>query len=198
MKRISVLGLILALGVLALAAVAFAGRGHDKGGGKNFSAKLNGWEEDPSQVTTGKGSFRAHVDSATQISFTLKYRALEGPAFMAHIHIGSRHESGGISAWLCGGTTQPPCPPGQATEAVVNGVIEAPDIVGPTGQGVEVGAAGFADLIRAMRKGETYTNVHTGSAGPPPSGRAPGGEIRGQNHGGHGDDDHGDHGKKRH
>ena len=191
MKRISVLGVVLALGVLALAAVAFAGRGHDKGNGKNFSAKLNGWEEDPSQVTTGKGSFRAHVDSATQISFTLKYRALEGPAFMAHIHIGSRHESGGISAWLCGGTTQPPCPPGQTTEAVVNGTIQADDIVGPTGQGVEVGAAGFADLIRAMRKGETYTNVHT-------TNRAPGGEIRGQNHGGHGDDDHGDHGKKRH
>jgi hypothetical protein len=189
MKRISVLGLVLALGVLALAAVAFAGRGHDKSEARSFSAKLNGWEEDPSQVTTGKGSFRAHIDSPTQISFTLKYHGLEGPAFMAHIHIGSRHESGGISAWLCGGTTQPPCPPGQTTEAVVNGTIQADDIVGPTGQGVEVGAAGFADLIRAMRKGETYTNVHS-------TGRAPGGEIRGQNHSNH-DDDHGDH-KKRH
>jgi hypothetical protein len=187
MKRISVLGLVLALGVLALAAVAFAGRGHDKGDAKSFSAKLNGWEEDPSQVTTGKGSFRAHIDSATQISFTLKYRALEGPAFMAHIHIGSRHESGGISAWLCGGTTQPACPPGP--DATVNGVIEAADITGPATQGVEPG--NFADLIRAMRKGETYTNVHTGSAGPPPSGRAPGGEIRGQNHANHDDDDHG-------
>lgn len=195
MKRISVLGLVLALGVLALAAVAFAGRGHDKGDAKSFSAKLNGWEEDPSQVTTGKGSFRAHIDSATQISFTLKYRNLEGPAFMAHIHIGSRHESGGISAWLCGPpappppVTQPPCPPGQTTEAVVNGTIQADDITGPAAQGVEPG--NFADLIRALRRGETYTNVHTVT-------RAPGGEIRGQNHSNHDDDDHGDHGRKRH
>jgi len=188
MKRISVLGLVLALGVLALAAVAFAGRGHDKGDARSFSAKLNGWEEDPSQVTTGKGSFRAHIDSATQISFTLKYRALEGPAFMAHIHIGSRHETGGVSAWLCGGTTQPPCPPDQTTEAVVNGTIQADDITGPATHGVEPG--NFADLIRAIRKGETYTNVHTVT-------RAPNGEIRGQNHVSDDDDhDHGD--RKRH
>jgi CHRD domain len=178
MKKLTILGLIVSLGVLALAAVAFAGRSHDRGDAKNFSAKLNGWEEDPSQVTTGKGSFSADIVSATQINFTLKYEDLEGPAFMAHIHIGSRHESGGISAWLCGGTTQPACPPGP--DATVTGTIEAADITGPATQGVEPG--NFVDLIRAIRKGETYTNVHTGSAGPPPSGRAPGGEIRGQNH----------------
>jgi hypothetical protein len=177
MKRLTVLGLIVSLGVLALAAVAFAGRGHDRGDGKSFSARLNGWEEDPSQVTTGKGSFHADIVSASEIKFTLKYEDLEGPAFMSHIHIGSRHESGGISAWLCGGTTQPACPPGP--DATVTGSILAEDITGPATQGVEPG--NFADLIRAIRKGETYTNVHTGSAGPPPSGRAPGGEIRGQN-----------------
>jgi uncharacterized SAM-binding protein YcdF (DUF218 family) len=188
MKKLTVLGLIVSLGVLALAAVAFAGRSHDRGDAKNFSAKLNGWEEDPSQVTTGKGSFTAHIDSPTQISFTLKYRNLEGPAFMAHIHIGSIHESGGISAWLCGPAvppptpTQPPCPAGQTTEAVVNGTIQADDITGPAAQGVEPG--NFADLIRAIRKGETYTNVHT-------TNRAPGGEIRGQNHSDkRGHDDH--------
>jgi hypothetical protein len=113
----------------------------------------------------------------------LKYEDLEGPAFMSHIHIGSRHETGGISAWLCGGTTQPPCPPGP--DGTISGTIEAADITGPVGQGVEPG--NFADLIRAIRRGETYTNVHTGSAGPPASGRAPGGEIRGQNRRGHPD-----------
>src|SRR4029450_6516999 len=188
MRKLVLFGLVAALGVLGISAVALASRSHDKGNAKDFSAKLNGWEEDPSQVTTGEGSFRAHVDSATQISFTLKYQDLEGPAFMAHIHIGSRHESGMISAWLCGGTTQPACPPGQTTEAVVNGTIQADDITGPAGKGVEPG--NFAELIRALRKGETYTNVHTVP-------RAPGGEIRGQNHSNHDDDDHGDH-KKRH
>jgi hypothetical protein len=179
MRKLVLLGLAVVVGVLAVSAVAFAGRGHGKGDAKSFSARLNGWEEDPSQVTTGTGSFKAKVVSATQISFTLKYRNLEDTnVVQAHIHIGSRHESGGISAWLCGGTTQPACPAGPT--ATVTGTIEAADITGPAGQGVEPG--NFADLLRAMRKGETYANVHT-------SPRAPGGEIRGQIRGHHGGDD---------
>lgn len=178
MRKVVLLGLAVVVGVLAVSAVAFADRGHGKGDSKNFSARLNGWEEDPSQVTTGRGSFKAEVESATQISFRLTYRNLEDTnVVQAHIHIGSRHESGGISAWLCGGTTQPPCPAGPT--ATVNGTIEAADITGPANQGVEPG--NFADLLRAMRKGETYANVHT-------SPRAPGGEIRGQIRG-HDDDD---------
>ena len=39
----------------------------------------------------------------------------------------------------------------------------------------------FAELLLALRKGETYTNVHTTT-------RAPGGEIRGQNKRGRGHD----------
>ena len=180
MKKVVILGLALILGVLGVSAVALADRGKGHGNGKNFSAKLNGWEEDPSQVTTGKGSFKARVVSATQIDFTLKYRDLEATQVVqAHIHIGSRHESGQISAWLCGGTTQPACPAGPT--ATVNGTIEAADITGPASQGVEPG--NFADLLRAMRKGEAYANVHTNP-------RAPGGEIRGQIGGRHGEDRH--------
>ena len=75
----------------------------------------------------------------------------------------------------------------------MKGTIQADDIVA-TGapQGVEAG--NFADLLRAVRKGETYTNVHT-------TDRAPGGEIRGQNKAnkGHDNDDDHDGGKhKRH
>lgn len=179
MRKVVLLGLAVCVGVLAISAVAFAGRGHGKGDATKFSARLNGWEEDPSQVTTGRGSFKAHVVSPTRIDFTLKYRNLEDTnVVQAHIHIGSRHESGGISAWLCGGTTQPACPAGPT--ATVNGTIEAADITGPAGQGVEAG--NFNDLLRAMRKGESYANVHT-------SPRAQGGEIRGQIRGHHDDDD---------
>lgn len=179
MRKVVLLGLAVVVGVLAVSAVAFADRGHGKGDAKHFFARLNGWEEDPSQVTTGRGSFRARVVSATQIDFTLRYRNLEDTNVpQAHIHIGSRHESGGISAWLCGGTTQPACPAGPT--ATVDGTIEAADITGPAGQGVEPG--NFADLLRAMRKGESYANVHT-------SPRAAGGEIRGQIRGKHDDDD---------
>jgi CHRD domain len=182
MRKVVLLGLVVALGVLAVSTVAFAGRGKGNGDAKNFAAKLNGWEEVPSQVTTGKGSFKATVVSATRIDFTLRYENLEGTnVAQAHIHVGSFHENGGVSAWLCGtaaGTTQPACPPGP--NGTVNGSILADDITGPTGQGVEPG--NFADLLRAMRKGETYANVHTDP-------RAPGGEIRGQIKKSHEDDD---------
>lgn len=179
MRKVVLIGLAVVLGVLGVSAVALADRGHGKGKGKHFSARLNGWEEDPSQVTTGRGTFRATVVSPTQIDFKLTYRNLEDTnVVQAHIHIGSRHETGGISAWLCGGTTQPACPAGPT--ATVNGTIEAADITGPAGQGVEAG--NFNDLLRAMRKGETYANVHTAP-------RAPGGEIRGQIRTHHDDDD---------
>jgi CHRD domain len=189
MRKAVLLGLVIVFGVLSITAVALADRGKGKsnGNGKNFAARLNGWEEVPSQVTTGRGSFRATAVNTTRIDFVLRYESLEGAVSQAHIHIGSRHENGGVSAWLCGGTTQPPCPPAPAT---VTGTIEANDIT-PTvpDQGVEAG--NFVDLLRAMRRGETYANVHT-------TPRAPGGEIRGQikkggkgvgNGNGNGDDD---------
>lgn len=175
MRKALLLGLVGLVGLLGISTVALADRGKGKGNGNatSFAAKLNGWEEVPSQVTTGKGSFRATVVSPTRIDFTLTYRNLEGTNVnQAHIHIGSVHENGGISAWLCGtatGTTQPACPAGP--NGTVNGSILADDITGPAGQGVEAG--NFADLLRAMRKGESYANVHTDP-------RAPGGEVRGQ------------------
>jgi hypothetical protein len=187
MRKVAVVALLGLIGVFGVAAMAFADHGND--GKRSFFTELDGWAEDPSQVTTGNGFFRAHVVNPTLIRFTLHYEDMEGPVTQAHIHIGSHHESGGISAWLCGSPpppatpTQPACPPGPAT-GTVEGFIDPADVTGPAGQGVEPG--NMADLLRAMRAGETYANVHTT--------RAPGGEIRGQladrhNHGGRGDND---------
>lgn len=186
MRKALLLGLVALVGVLGISTVALADRGNDNGG-NSFSARLIGWEEVPAQVTTGHGSFELDTSSMPW-RFTLRYAEMEGPVFMAHIHIASRHENGGISAWLCGASAvgnaeEKVCPPGQATEGVVEGTIEAADITGPTGQGVEPG--NFVELLRALRRGETYTNVHTGGA---PVQRAPGGEIRGQNRHGRGHD----------
>jgi hypothetical protein len=180
MRKVLLLGLVAIIGVLGISTVALADRGGDDGNVRHFSARLDGWEEDPSQVTTGRGSFEAEVLSPTLIHFTLSYEDMEGPVSAAHIHIGSRHESGGVSAFLCGGGpgAQPPCPTGP--DGSLEWDIEPADIAGPVGQGVEPG--NMADLLRAVRRGETYTNVHT-------TGRAPGGEIRGQNRRGGGHDD---------
>jgi hypothetical protein len=61
-----------------------------------------------------------------------------------------------VSAFLCGGGNKPACTPTQGT---FEGDIVASDVVGPAGQGIAPGE--MAELIRAMKKGFTYANVHT-------------------------------------
>lgn len=67
----------------------------------------------------------------------------------------------------CGGGDKPPCPP---TAGMVTGVIDPADVIGPTAQGIAPGE--FDELVRAIRAGTAYVNVHTN--------KHPGGEIRGQ------------------
>ena len=59
-------------------------------------------------------------------------------------------------------------PGGSVAEA--EGVITAANVIGPAGQGIAAGE--FAELIRAIKGGRTYANVHSSSF--------PGGEIRGK------------------
>jgi CHRD domain len=167
---VNVRNLLLATSLVAVVAAAVGGFAVARGDGKShFKTRLDGWQEDPSQVTTGFGRFRARVIDEDTIEFWLRYSDLEGDASQAHIHIGSHHESGGVSAWLCGagGTAQPACPP---REGEVHWFIEPDDITGPLDQGVEPG--NMEDFLRAMRHDEAYVNVHTLE-------RAPRGEIRG-------------------
>ncbi len=49
-------------------------------------------------------------------------------------------------------------------------MIQAVDVLGPAGQGIAAGE--FNELLRAIRAGSTYVNVHTTGY--------PGGEIRAQ------------------
>jgi CHRD domain len=139
-----------------------------------FNEQLSGYEEDPSVLsTTGGGEFRAQIDSSgQQISYTLSYSALEGNVLQAHIHFGGRHQSGGISAFLCtnlgnGPASTQTCP---AAPATIEGVITPADVVGPAAQGITAGQ--FDELVRAIRAGVTYVNVH--------SSLYEGGEIRAQ------------------
>jgi CHRD domain-containing protein len=160
---------VLVLAVLAagLLVASLAGAGAGK---KNLkSDTLTGYQENPDVSSTGTGSFEATIDDDAQtITYELSYSGIEGgDAFAAHIHFGKRAVNGGVSAFLCGGGDKPPCP---ATEGTVTGVIDAADIVGPAGQGIEAGS--FTELVAAMRAGHTYVNVHTP--------RWPGGEIRAQ------------------
>jgi CHRD domain-containing protein len=141
-----------------------------------FKARLIGFEEVPAISSTGRGEFRARIRDEAAIDWELTYEALEGtPTTVAHVHFGQRSVAGGVSFFLCGGGGRPACTP---TSGSFSGTATAADIIGPTAQGIA--PTEIAKLIRAMRAGKTYANVHTG--------KHPGGEIRGQLRA-HGDDD---------
>jgi CHRD domain len=149
------------------------------GDGGNARADLDGYQElspTSSVSTLGNGEFKAKIRSQ-ELRYELRYRDLEGGAVLfAHIHFGQRATNGGVSAFLCGGGGKPPCPPPPAT---VTGTIVPTDVIGPTAQGIAPGQ--FDELVRAMRAGATYANVHTT--------QWPAGEIRGQIDAGGDDDD---------
>jgi hypothetical protein len=117
--------------------------------------------------TVAKGKFRAEIDGDS-IDYRLTYTGIEGGTTLAaHIHFGQRHTAGGVSAFLCGGGDKPACPTPGGT---VEGTIDAADVIGPAGQGILAGQ--LNELVRAIRAGATYVNVHSTTF--------PAGEIRGQ------------------
>lgn len=177
---VRVLAVGAVVGLLGVVSYAIAGDGT-----RNFKGSpLNGFEENPDISTVATGSFEARLSKdGTTLTFELRYSGLEGgPASASHVHLGKRAVNGGVSFFLCGGDTKPPCPPGTTTEAVVTGTVTAADVVGPTSQGIPARTpAGFAEIVAAMRAGHTYVNVHNATF--------PGGEIRAQINDGRGDDD---------
>ena len=154
MKKLMLVGLLVVASV-ALAATAFADRGKGNGG---LKASLTGFQEVPSESTPGNGSLRLRI-SGNEIHYRLHYEdfeVAEGATLFAHIHFAQRGVSGGVSAFLCGGGGKPAC---TFPEGTFEGDIVAADVVGPAGQGIAAGE--IAELIRAIRKGYTYANVHT-------------------------------------
>lgn len=169
----------LVLGVIGVAVVSAGSMRAASDDGEPFSARLQGFQENPSISTRGRGELTLRIDESAQtITYKLTYERLEGVdptvpggvVTQAHIHVAARGVNGGVSAFLCGNANTGPCPP-QPGE--VEGVIDPADIVGPAAQGIEPGeATAFRELVRAIRQGYAYANVHTT--------RWPGGEIRGQ------------------
>jgi hypothetical protein len=166
----------IAAGVVVLAVGALGGTAAFAGGDRDeFSERLTGYEETPMTLsTTGNGKFHADVNSRRgEIDYRLKWADMEGTVTQAHIHLGARATSGGISVFLCSNVGNGPagtqaCP--GTTAGAVSGTIRAADVIGPAGQGIA--AMEFRELVRAMEAGATYVNVHTSKYGS--------GEIRGQ------------------
>lgn len=135
-------------------------------------ARLSGFQEVPALASAATGTFEARLLPNSSFTFELSYRGLEGNATQAHIHFGQKSVNGGVSVFLCSnlgnapaGTQSCPSPGGTVT-----GTITAASVIGPLGQDISPGQ--FDELIRAMRAGVTYANVH--------STKFPAGEARGQ------------------
>lgn len=168
----------LSVAVFALGAYVMASDSHRK---NHFETRLQGFQENPSNSTTGHGDVKLTIDDDAQtITFEETYQDLEGVGTtpfvtngvvtQSHIHVSAKHVNGGVAVFFCGGGGKPACPTPSGT---VTGVIVPADIVGPAAQGLNPGEpTAFEELIKAIRAGYAYANVHTT--------RWPAGEIRGQ------------------
>jgi hypothetical protein len=167
-KRLQLTGTVAVLaiaGVVTTTALA--------GGDKELRTRLTGFQEVPAVSTDASGKFRAKLRTSSQeIEYRLSYADLTGGVRQAHIHLGQPAVNGGISVFLCSNLGNGPagtqaCPPAPAT---ITGTIRPADVVGPADQGID--PMQFDELVRAIRAGVTYANVHSGTF--------PNGEIRGQ------------------
>jgi len=166
------------LGGLAVTSLLYVGSGVWADDDRDqFKARLNGFEDVPAISSTGRGEFTARIHGdGSAVDWKLRYEGLEGTITTAsHIHLGQKDVNGGVSVFFCGGPTTPVCtnPSGS-----FSGTFTAADVGGPVAQGIAPGE--IAELIRAIRAGKTYANVHTN--------KHTGGEIRGQVRRDHDDD----------
>jgi hypothetical protein len=148
-------------------------------GDRKIKEVLSGYEEVPALSTPGSGEFRAFVSKSGQrIHYQLRYGDLESAVTQAHIHFENATNNGAIVVFLCSNLGNGPvgtqaCP---ASGGTITGTIRPADVTGGAAdQGIAAG--GFDELVRAMKAGATYVNVHSVDR--------PGGEIRGQLDGNH-------------
>jgi hypothetical protein len=165
MRRMIVLVVMLALGLLAVAPAALAG--------DNFVATLSGDQEVPARDTqaVGVATFKLREDGAA-LEFKVNVANIDN-AFAAHIHCGAVGVNGPVGVTLFGGSAGG----GAVNGTLAEGTVTAPD------PGNACGWADLAAVLAAMGSGGTYVNVHTNDGVAPPNtgpGDFPGGEIRGQ------------------
>jgi hypothetical protein len=188
MKR----NVLLAVTLLAVIAVPLSAK--DKDDDRTLRTRLSGYNETSLTINTNaSGEFKATIsEDGTQIHYEETWRDLSSTVTQSHIHFGRPAITGGIVLFLCtnlGNTpaTLPvaqPCP--TTNPATITGTLTAADVIALTnGQSIDSGGAGFAEILRAIRAGAAYVNVHTTSH--------TGGEIRGRLGSHHDHDDHGHH-----
>ena|SRR5437867_925416 len=172
--RIRLLPLLFILPLAAVPAMA----GDDHHDGRHLRAKLIGFQEVPAVSTVASGDFTATIaDDDQSIEYELTYSGLQGTVQQAHIHVAQRSVNGSIVIWLCGTGTAgfagpagtPTCP---QSGTVGPRTVTAADVVAGSTASQQLAAGELNEVIRAIRAGVAYANVHTTLS--------TGGEIRGQ------------------
>ena len=156
----TVLMAVVALVVIAVAPATVA----KDAAQRNFAAPLSGGEEvDPPVATqaTGVAKFQLSQDGS-ELSYKINVANIQGVA-AAHIHCAAVGVNGPVGVTLFAGPTT-----GAVNGTLIQGVITDPVAAN------DCGWADLAEVVAAMRGGDTYVNVHT----IPPG--VPSGEVRGQ------------------
>jgi hypothetical protein len=140
-----------------------------------FKADLIAFDEVPALSSPASGTFSMTIDPTdTSFDYEVSYSDLVGNVTQSHIHIAQKSVNGGVMVFFCTNLNNGPagtqlCPGPHA--GTVSGHITAADVIGSaSAQGIAAGE--FAEVLRAIRAGSVYANVH--------SSVFPGGEIRGQ------------------
>jgi hypothetical protein len=167
MRPIWAVRILAIAGVAALAfTTATAGEGSTR-----FSTSMSGFQETPAILTSGTGTFHATVQG-NSLTYTETFGGLTSNVTQSHIHFGERAVAGAFFVFLCsnlgnGPAGTPACP---AAGGTVTGTVTAANVLAVSGQNISAGD--FAALLRILRSGDAYVNVH--------SVKFPAGEIRGQ------------------
>lgn len=147
---------------------------------EHLHAKLTGYQEVPAVSTAGSGEFTAQVSQDDKfIDYEMTFGGLQASITQSHIHVAQRSVNGSIVIWLCqtpAGTPpftdpthlSPTCP----QSGTVTGTITSANVIAGSMTPQQLTAGDLADVIKAIRAGVAYANVHTSVS--------PGGEIRGQ------------------
>lgn len=161
MRRLSVFSILFLF--LLIGTAASLGVAAEKHGGMHvYKAEVSGAAVVPPVTTTAKGeaTFEPTM-GGKELRYKLTVDGIENVT-VAHIHVGKKGKSGPPVAGLFAG----PKKEGMFTGTLAEGTITDANLVGPlAGKTVK-------DLIKGIRKGEFYVNVH--------SVKYPDGEIRGQ------------------
>jgi hypothetical protein len=150
------------------------GNGGSKSSARDFSAKLRGSNEVPARSTTATGKLTLRLNRAgTSVSFKLKITGLRN-VVAAHLHLGGPNVNGPVVAHLYG----PQAPGGGLRSGKLAGAkLKATDLTG------SLEGKPFKALVKAIKKGNVYVNVHTDDgvgSSDTAAGDFASGEIRGQ------------------